>query len=74
MHSDLQAKTGQYSEKAAVVGLAAGLLVLGLWATGILKGKDSSLMCGCIKHTTPVVGAANAIDMKAFCHCIRRLW
>lgn len=35
--ADLQARTGQYSEKAAEVALVAGLVVLGLWATGVIK-------------------------------------
>lgn len=38
MAADLQARTGQYSEKVAVVSLAAGLATLGLWAAGIIKG------------------------------------
>ena len=40
--ADLQARTGQYSEKVAVVSLAAGLATLGLWAAGIIKGDQCS--------------------------------
>ncbi|CAL5224953.1 g7723 [Coccomyxa viridis] len=39
--SDLQARTGEYSEKGAEVALVAGVIVLGLWATGILKTDGS---------------------------------
>ncbi|EIE22112.1 hypothetical protein COCSUDRAFT_66464 [Coccomyxa subellipsoidea C-169] len=39
--SDLQARTGQYTEKAAVIGLVLGLITLGLWSTGVIKSPDS---------------------------------
>ncbi|BDA40356.1 probable TVP38/TMEM64 family membrane protein Mb1528c [Coccomyxa sp. Obi] len=39
--SDLQARTGQYTEKAAVVGLVVGVITLGLWSTGVLKSANS---------------------------------
>ena len=39
--ADLQARTGEYSEKGAEVALVAGVVVLGLWATGILKTDGS---------------------------------
>ncbi len=35
--ADLQARTGEFSEKGAEVALVAGLVVLGLWATGVIK-------------------------------------
>ena len=40
-YADLQARTGEYSEKGAEVALVAGLIVLGLWATGVLKTDGS---------------------------------
>ncbi len=40
-HAELQARTGEYSEKGAEVALVAGLVVLGLWATGVLKSDGS---------------------------------
>lgn len=39
--AELQARTGEYSEKGAEVALVAGLVVLGLWATGVLKTDGS---------------------------------
>ncbi len=41
VHADLQARTGQYTEKAAVVGLVVGVITLGLWSTGVLKSANS---------------------------------
>ena len=35
--ADLQARTGELSEKGAEVALVAGVVVLGLWATGVIK-------------------------------------
>ena len=42
--ADLQARTGELSEKGAEVALVAGVVVLGLWATGVIKtdAKDDT--------------------------------
>ncbi len=38
--TDLQARTGAYTEKAAIVGLIAGVVVLVLWSSGLLQRTE----------------------------------
>ena len=40
--ADLQARTGAYTEKAAIVGLAAGIVVLVLWSSGMVGTERNS--------------------------------